>query len=141
MSQASATATLSGLVGVVERLNLVLSIIAVAAVHLAAGAGELWYGVIVGGVLGILNLRAMVWLGTRTLRSQQRSRRTYALLFGTKLAILLALIWLLLSTLPIAPVGFVIGLATLMPAVLLATLWVATQPAPPLANSESEQRV
>lgn len=137
--------SLRGFFTTVERLNLALALVAVAVTHLAVGAGPMFYGVLVGAALGVANLRGVVWLGSRAMQAQRRSRAVYALLFGCKLAVMMTIIWLVLANLDIAPLGFLIGASTLMPAIILTTFWTALQPAasaaPHAGTSSPEQHV
>ena len=104
-----------------EVTNLVLVVLAIVVAHLAAGLGPMMYGVAVGGLIGVLNLRAMVWLGRRILLGKQRGRAKYAVLFALKLGVLCTVVWLALANLPIDSLGFLIGFSTLLPAALVAT--------------------
>ncbi len=104
-----------------EVTNLVLVVLAIVITHLAAGLGPMMYGVAVGGLVGVLNLRSMVWLGRRILLGKQRGRAIFAVLFALKLGVLCAVVWLTLANLPIESLGFLIGFSTLLPSALIAT--------------------
>ncbi|MGM0576547.1 MAG: ATP synthase subunit I [Myxococcota bacterium] len=113
----------------VLRLLVVLVPVSGAATHLLAGPGELLWGVLAGGALGLLNFAALVWLGRRILRAETRSRTFYGVLFFVKLTLLVAAVFLLLRYLPLAPLGFLIGISLLVPAVILMILWTSLAPA------------
>lgn len=104
-----------------EIVNLALVAIAFVGVHLAAGPGPLLWGTLVGGLIGALNLRSMVFLGRRILMGRQQGRAKYMLLFALKLGVLCTVVWLCLANLPIDSIGFLIGFSTLLPAALVTT--------------------
>jgi hypothetical protein len=112
-----------------ERVNLALVGLALVVTHLLAGFGPFLTGVLVGGVLGALNLRGMVWLTARLLAAAAGSRGQYAALFAVKLALLGSLVWLALSRLPADSVGFLIGFSTILPAALWLAFLRALEPA------------
>ena len=105
-----------------EIINLVLLAVAVVVTHLLAGPGPFLWGVIVAGVLGALNLRAMVFVGKRILTSRYKSRAFWAAIFGAKLIVLCTAVWLCLSYLPIQSLGFLVGFSTVLPATLVLTV-------------------
>ena len=113
----------------VERLNLALVAVATIATTLAAGPGPFLWGVLAGGAIGALNFRALVWLASRLVRAARHSRATYALLFVVKLTLLFAVIWLVLASLPVDALGFLLGISTLLPALLVVGLLGAPAPA------------
>jgi hypothetical protein len=102
-----------------ELINVVRVLLAFVLVHLLAGLGPFLWGTLVGGVLGILNLRAMVFVGRRIMRSKTRSRGPWMAVFALKLALLCTAVWLCLSLLPIYSLGFLVGFSTLLPATLV----------------------
>jgi len=104
-----------------ELTNLALVAIAFVAVHLAAGAGPLLWGTLVGGLIGAANLRSMIFLGKRILMGTPQGKAKYMILLALKLGILCAVVWLALANLPIDSIGFLIGFSTLLPAALVAT--------------------
>ncbi|MFT7580561.1 MAG: hypothetical protein ACI9MR_002232 [Myxococcota bacterium] len=119
----------------VETSNLIFALVAVLLTHLLAGAGPILYGVIVGAAACILNLRGMVWLGRRIIAAPKKSRGFYLALFGTKIAALMAGIWLVLSNFEVAPLGFLIGFSTILPASVTATLMRGLAPAEPAQSA------
>lgn len=104
-----------------ELTNVILALIAVVATHLIAGSGPMFYGVIAGAVIGIFNLRAMIWLTRRLIAADVGSRARYGLLFAVKLLLVGTIVWLVLSNLPVHSMGFIIGFSSLLP----SALWVA----------------
>ncbi len=121
-----------------ELANVIIVMVAVAVTHLAVGAGMVLSGVLAGGLIGVLNLRAMIWLGGKVLRGPKRSRAFYGVLFASKLVVLMTVIWLALSYLPIAPLGFLIGFSGLLPAVLAMTVKKSLEPVEATQNGESK---
>ena len=123
-----------------EIINLVLAVLTVVVVHVLAGPGAFLWGALVGGALGVLNLRGMVFLGRRILKSRTRSRGVWMALFGVKLVLLSTVVWLCLSQLPIEPLGFLVGFSTPLPSSLVLTAVRAleggpAQPAAPAGGS------
>lgn len=113
----------------VLRTLVVLTLVAGATTHLLAGAGGLLWGVLLGGGLGIANFAALCWLGRRILRAESRSRGFYGVLFFFKLTLLVVVAFAMLRYLPMDPLGFLIGISLLIPAVLLMVLWNSLAPA------------
>ena len=104
-----------------ELTNLAIALVAMVAVHVFAGAGPMLWGTLVGGLICVLNLRAMIFLGRRLLSSVPGKRHVWGLLFATKLVVLGSVVWLCLATLPLDSLGFLIGFSTLLPASLVTT--------------------
>ncbi len=102
-----------------EMANAIVAAVAIAATHLIAGPGPLLWGVMTGAGLAIVNIRAMIWLGGKITRAEPKSTTFYGFLFMAKMGILLATIWLCLSTLPITPIGLLLGISSVLPASLL----------------------
>jgi len=111
-----------------EITNLMVGIIAVTITSLVAGPGPLQLGVLVGAVISVLNLRAMVWLGGKVIAAGRHSRTRYAVIFGLKLAVLVAAVWAAMSLLPVEPLGMMIGFSTILPAILLMTVKKSLEP-------------
>ncbi len=120
-----------------EKLNVGLALMAVVAVHLGAGFGAMWLGTLLGALVNIANFRVIVWVGTGLVRAGQKRLGFYGAVFFVKMAALMAIVWLILSRLDVTPLGFIIGLATFLPAVLLTTLGVALKPAAARSTSGS----
>lgn len=102
-----------------ELINVALVLVATLVVHVLTGPGPFLWGTLVGGGLGILNLRAMVFVGRRILRSKTRSKAAWMSVFALKLVILCTAVWLCLSLMPINSLGFLVGFSTLLPATLV----------------------
>lgn len=114
----------------VERTNLVLVLIALVVTHLAAGFGLVWNGVAAGGVLGAVNWRAVAWLAGRFLAAPKRARGFYAAVAGVKMVVLMGAVWAVLALLPVDPLGFLIGVSTLMASIFGTSFWISLSPAP-----------
>jgi len=123
-----------------ELCNLVLVLLAVIITHLVLGPGLFLWGVLVGGGLGVLNLFAMAFLGRRIIESRHRSRALWAVLFAFKLVVLGTVVWLCLDTLPIHPLGFLVGFSTVLPATLVLTAIRALERAPTAAAPGQGER-
>lgn len=111
-----------------ELANVMIGVIAVAVVFMVDGSGPLHLGVLVGATLGALNLRAMIWLGGKVLHAPKHTRTRYAVIFGLKLAVLIGAVWLAMNSLPVAPLGMMLGFSTLLPAMLLMTVKKSLEP-------------
>lgn len=81
-----------------------------------AGPG-LFLGVPLGGALGVLNLRSMVFVGRRILLTRTKGPRCSPQSWRS---ILCTVVWLCLTQLPLNPLGFLVGF-TLLPASLVLT--------------------
>jgi len=114
-----------------EIANGMVAAVALVITHLAMGPGPLLTGVLVGGLVCAVNLRAMIWLGMRVILARQHSRGFYGMLFALKLGLLGAMVWAALSLLAITAVGFMIGFSSILPALLAMTLKRALEPATP----------
>ena len=110
----------------VTRYTLLLTGLAAVSAHLATGSGALMLGVVLGGVTQAANLQALAWLGKRLVDAGRREAGQIAILFGMKIMALIGVVLLMLAWLPLDVVGFMLGVATLMPAALLATLLRST---------------
>lgn len=111
-----------------EITNLMVGVIAVTVAYLVAGPGPLHLGVVVGAAISALNLRAMVWLGGKVISAGRHSRTRYAVIFGLKLAVLVAVVWGAMSALPVEPLGLMLGFSTILPAILLMTVKKSLEP-------------
>lgn len=142
----SATALTSPLLRGVFKTLAALVLAAAAITHLEVGFGEHFNGVVAGGLVQLLNLAALRWIGKRLFETTQagarRSGASLAVLFFFKILTLLGGVWLMLETLPISIVGFAIGAGLLMPAALLATFWFNLKPSgeatPAAASNRAE---
>ena len=121
------------------RYTLMLTGLAAVASHLLTGSGAMLLGVALGGGTQAANLHALAWLGRRLVQADRRDAGPIAVLFGLKIAALIGAVLVMLTWLPLDPVGFMIGLATLMPAALSATL--LSPAAPQQTQNASENQV
>ena len=99
--------------------------VAVAAFLLAApafaiGGVEVGMGAAVGGVVAVVDAWAIIWLVSQVLTGAGLSRAVAVALLASKLIILLAICWALLTRLAIHPMGFAIGLGALVIGMLFA---------------------
>ena len=106
----------------VQRGTALLTVAFCAVAHAFSGFGPMFFGIIVGAVLAVANLWVITFLAKRTMEGERRSRLFYSLLSGGKMLALLAVIWTTLYLLPIAPVGFVIGMTNLFAAIVVTGL-------------------
>ncbi|MDP6944717.1 MAG: hypothetical protein QF464_11250 [Myxococcota bacterium] len=114
------------LMAMVVKLIVGFTLFAAVLTHLIAGTGPFLWGVLAGGFLQVANLGALIWLGTRLTRAENRGVAFYVVLFVFKIALLIAVAIYLLKMFPIDAIGFMVGITLLMPASLVAS---AIQPA------------
>ena len=94
------------------------------------GGVELGVAATVGGVFSVVNWVAMRWLGRRLIVANERGKAVWGLLLAAKMGISLIVVWAILSTGVIDPIGFVIGLSGLVFGILAGTFHAAlTAPA------------
>ncbi len=124
-----------------ELINLALAVLTAVVVHVLAGWGPFLWGALVGGLIGVLNLRAMVFIGRRVIRAQQRSRLAWGVLFMFKLVLLCTVVWLCLSQLPLNSIGFLVGMSTVLPSTLVLTAVRALERAPTTHPPHGERRL
>ena len=113
----------------VDRVLVTLVLLASGLSAAALGLGEMTWGVVVGGLMGIANFAALKWLGAKVFSGEQHSRTFYAGLFMGKLTALMGCIALCLLVLPIEPLGFLIGISTLFPSIMITFFWRSLSPA------------
>ncbi|MCB9788437.1 MAG: ATP synthase subunit I [Deltaproteobacteria bacterium] len=118
------------------RVETALVLVAAVLCHLLGAEPPMVAGVAVGGVVGVVNFFAMAWLGGRLIRARGQSRGVYAVIFLTKMTLVLGVIWLLLTLLPLSPLGFLLGVGLFFPAVMLMLLWSTLAPAVPSTSRE-----
>ena len=116
----------STLMGTVIKLIVGFTLAAAVLTHLVVGAGPFLWGVLSGGFLQVANLYALIWLGGRLTRAENRGMVFYTVLFVFKIALLITFAIYMLKSLPVDVVGFMVGITLLMPASLVAS---AIQPA------------
>ena len=105
--------------GVITKTGIVGTVLAV--VLGIAFSRTLAVGVAVGALVSILNLRFVVWAIGKLLdaaRGIGGSSLVWSLLLTSKMTILMAIIWFLLSALALDVVGFTIGFSAFLPAIL-----------------------
>ncbi|MBX3272925.1 MAG: hypothetical protein KF729_21865 [Sandaracinaceae bacterium] len=85
-----------------------------AGLALALGGLAMGLAAVVGGAFAVGNWLVMRWLGHRLLVSNERGRAMWGLLLAVKMGVSMALVWAILSTGVIDPIGFVIGLGGLV---------------------------
>ncbi len=117
----------TSLLASVTKTLAALVVAALALTHLTLGFGPFLNGVLAAGLLQLANLGALTWFGARLAQAAPRGAAAYALLFMVKIGALIGLALWMLNTLPLDPFGFMVGVALLIPAALVAA---ATQPLP-----------
>jgi hypothetical protein len=118
----------------VDRVLVGLVLLASASSAALVGFNEMTWGVVVGGLIGIANFTALKWLGAKVFSGEQHSRTFYASLFMGKLTALMGVIALCLLVLPIEALGFLMGISTLFPAIMITFFWRSLSPARPASH-------
>ena len=113
----------------VDRVLVTLVLLASVLSAVVFGLGEMTWGVVVGGLVGIGNFASLKWLGSKVFSGDQPSRTFYASLFMGKLTALMGVIALCLLMLPLEPLGFLIGISTLFPSIMITFFWRSLSPA------------
>lgn len=128
MSALAPNAATARLLKRIEWTNILLVaalIVLVASLH---GTDRFFYGVIAGGLLGMLNWRSVCWLAGRIMNASQRSSRFYVAVAGSKMVLLMTTIYCVAAYLPVTPLGLLVGLSTLVVAIFGQTLWRQLEP-------------
>jgi hypothetical protein len=118
----AAAALESPLLASVSKTLAAFTLLAGVITHLSMGLGPFLWGVLAAGGLQLANLYALTWLGGRLARAEPRGAAFCALLFMVKIGALVGLTIWALKTLPLDPFGFMVGVALLIPAALLASV-------------------
>ena len=118
----------------VDRVLIALVLLASGLSAALFGMEETTWGVVTGGLIGIGNFAALKWLGSKVVSGQQHSRTFYATLFMGKITALMGVIALCLLLLPIEPLGFLLGISTLFPAIMITFFWRSLTPASPASH-------
>ena len=87
-------------------------------------------GAAVGGAVAVANWLAMRWVGERLLRANDRGRMIWGTLLAVKMGATLGLIWLILATGWVDPMGFAVGMSGLVLGVLAGTFHLAASGSP-----------
>jgi hypothetical protein len=112
----------------VEMTNAALVGLTLIGIGLAAGLSPLFYGALVGGLIGLANWRAIAWLATRLANAPKRSMGFYALLAVVKMTVLFGIITVVAYALPVSHLGLLLGLSSLVVAIFLCTLLRQIEP-------------
>lgn len=103
-----------------ERLNLALAVGAVCVGGLVWGPTWTYVSLAAGGLLSVLNLRAIAYMGRRLLQGGVSGRNAAAALFGVKFAVLAVLCYVAVVVAGVEIVPFMIGASTLLIALPIA---------------------
>jgi len=101
------------------------------------GGPTVGLGAAVGGVYAIVNWVLMRWLGRRLLVASDRGRLFLGLILGAKVLVAMAVVWAILSTGIVDPIGFVMGLSALVAGVLGGTFHGAVFGGPRVSREEA----
>jgi hypothetical protein len=93
---------------------------------LAFGGVTMGLGAAVGGSVAVANWLAMPWVGERLVRANDKGRIIWSLLLVLKMAALLGIVALILSTGLVDPMGFTVGLSGLVLGALAGAFHMTT---------------
>lgn len=119
-------------------LHVALACAALTGLALVLGGVALAIGALVGGLVAVANWMAMRWVGRRLMVANDRGRIVWGTLLATKMAVLMAVVWAILSTGLVDPTGFSIGLGGLVVGVLTGTFHGALIPSESTASTEEQ---
>ena len=86
------------------------------------GGLDIGLGAAAGGLVAVVNWLAMRWIGGRLTVANQRGKATWGSLLAMKMAAVLVVVWLILKSGAIAPLGFIIGMSGFVLGVILGGL-------------------
>lgn len=96
------------------------------------------FGALVGGVVAVGNWYGMRWLGERLLRASDRGRMVWGTLLAVKMGAVLLVVWAILATGWVDPMGFAIGMSGFVLGILGGTFHLAaSSPAPSAVGEEN----
>lgn len=81
---------------------------------LVFGGVTMGLGAAVGGLVAVANWLAMRWVGQRLMVANDKGRMVWSVLLAVKMAALLGIVALILSTGLVDPTGFTVGLSGLV---------------------------
>lgn len=92
-------------------LYIVGASVLLTAVTFVVGGVTMGLGAAVGGAVGVANWLAMRWVGERLMVANDKGRLVWSALLAVKMAALLGIVALILSTGLVDPTGFTVGLS------------------------------
>jgi len=95
-------------------LYIVGASVVLTAATLVFGGATMGLGAAVGGLVAVANWLVMPWVGERLVRANDKGRIVWGLLLLVKMAALLGIVALILSTGVVDPMGFTVGLSGLV---------------------------
>jgi hypothetical protein len=106
---------------IVSRTSRTLLVLGAAVAGLAfLVAGErVAAGALVGALVALVNFQALGWIVRRLVRGETRGRATPSILLVLKMGVLIAVAWALVVRFGVDSLGLMIGLGTLVGAILL----------------------
>jgi hypothetical protein len=78
------------------------------------GDASLGFGALVGSVTALSNWLAVRWLGKQIIKANDRGKMFWGTVLAAKMALMLGVVWLILSTGVVSPPGFAIGMGALL---------------------------
>ncbi|MBZ0116517.1 MAG: hypothetical protein K8H88_05975 [Sandaracinaceae bacterium] len=100
------------------------------AIAFLLGGAALGAGALVGAAMALANWQAVRWLGKQLLKANDKGKMIWGTLLAVKMTAVLVIVWLVLSTGWVDPVGFAIGMSALVVGALIGAFTSALAPEP-----------
>lgn len=114
----------------IERMNLILAGLVVSAGGLVLGLTAEWGGLWAGVVAGLLNFRAIGFIAKRLVHSGEKAKIALMALFFAKFGLLALSCYVLVVVVQVAVVPFLVGISTLLVALVVHSFRYTLAPAP-----------
>ncbi|HHH31729.1 MAG TPA: hypothetical protein ENK57_25730 [Polyangiaceae bacterium] len=101
---------------------------------LMVGGVEMAIAAVVGGVFSVANWVALRWVGGRLVVANDKGRAVWGTLLAAKMALSMFLVWAILATGVVDPIGFAIGLSGLVLGILVGTFHSALSASAPIVE-------
>lgn len=106
-------------------LYVVGASVALTMASLLLGGATMAIGAAVGGALAVANWFAMRFVGRRLLLANDKGRMVWGSLLGLKMLVLMIVAWAVLATGVVDPMGFSVGLGSLVLGILAGAFHAA----------------
>lgn len=100
------------------------------AVAFALGGAWMGFGAAVGGAVAVGNWLGMRWIGERLLRANDQGRMVWGTILALKMGAILGVVWMILATGWVDPMGFAIGLSGFVLGILGGSFHLAASGTP-----------
>ena len=104
------------------------------AVAFFLGGAWMGLGAAVGGAVAVGNWLGMRWIGERLLRANDKGRMVWGSLLAFKMAAILGVVWMILATGWVDPMGFALGMSGFVLGILGGAFHLAASGSAPAAE-------